>query len=237
MNLMRMLALHLKGVFTMEKKPTPNYRSHHKNVSVTRTQIARTAQQHPFDPREFGGIIDPEDFRTDAPSKNRINRQMDDLKLKKSLWKASQTRKELGPYKSMTFEELKRCKLISNTDGRPASTLTDPKWQIEFELRKLFLTPYRETIKLLSSKHDREYSRWHADGNGKYLGKTNWQEYCSYINDVLHTIRNHRVDYCYFIYQIEQLLKFHYDRLKTRYCDGYWEVWLEDDVTSPHGGN
>ena len=105
MNLMRMLALHLKGVFTMEKKLTPNHRSHHKNVSAARTQIARTAQQHPFDPREFGGIIDPEDFRTDAPSKNRINRQMEDLKLKKSLWKASKTRKALAPKKSMPFKK------------------------------------------------------------------------------------------------------------------------------------
>lgn len=67
---------------------------------------------------------------------------------------------------------------------------------------------------------------------GSYPGCTNYQEYCSYINDVLSNIRAGQKDYGYFIYQIMDLAKFHYHDLRTKYCDGYWEVWLEHEICS-----
>ena len=63
--------------------------------------------------------------------------------------------------------------------------------------------------------------------NQEYDGITNWQSYCAYINDILRNIRKGGYDYCYYGYQIVELLKFHYNDLRTRYCDGYWKVWLE----------
>ena len=79
----------------------------------------------------------------------------------------------------------------------------------------------------MKGKYSKESGIWNEETNGTYHGLTNWQSYCSYINDVLRNIRKGQVDYCYYIYQILDLLKFHYSDLKTKYCDGYWEVWLE----------
>jgi hypothetical protein len=121
---------------------------------------------------------------------------------------------------------LKELKLISNSDGRPASYLTNEKWQKEFNLRKMFIMPYPNTVKKLKSAYSSESGKWNTDTQGTYHGCTNWQSYCSYINDILSNIRSGQVDYCYYIYQIVDLLKFHYDDLRTKYCDGYWEVWL-----------
>ena len=120
-------------------------------------------------------------------------------------------------------------KIISNTNGRPISTLTDEKWQKEFNVRKLFVKPYSKKVKRLGQlrRDSQETGYWNEETMGTYHGATNWQEYCSFINDVLRNIRAGQVDYLYYIYQITDLLKFHYDDLRTRYCDGYWEVWLE----------
>lgn len=127
----------------------------------------------------------------------------------------------------MTLEELKEMKIISNTSGRPITTLTDEKWQKEFNIRKAFIKPFSKSIKKLGGKCFDYFCLWNEEINGQYYGQTNYQEYCSYINDVLYTIRSDNKDYCYFIYQIMDLAKFHFDTLRTKYCDGYWEVWLE----------
>lgn len=123
---------------------------------------------------------------------------------------------------SMTLEELKAGRKISNTDGRPVSWLTDELWQKEIEIRKSFITHVK--TKKMNAKYATEGAK---KGDVNYHGPTQFQSYCSYINDVLRNIRKGEVDYCYFIYQIEDLLRFHYNDLRTRYCDGYWEVWLE----------
>lgn len=128
---------------------------------------------------------------------------------------------------NMTLEELKKEKLISNTDGRPSSSLTEERWQKEFELRKLSVVPYNKNVKKLGGRCSKESGVWTEEASSQYDGQTNWQAYCSYINDVLQNIRNGKTDYCYYIYQIMDLLKFHLEDLRTKYCDGYWEVWLE----------
>lgn len=126
----------------------------------------------------------------------------------------------------MVLEELKEMKNLSNTNGRPLSNLTDEKWQKEFNVRKLFITPHNKNILKLKGQNSTESGRWNEETQGTYHGRTNWQEYCAYINDVLKNIRSGKIDYCYYIFQIMDLLKFHYDDLRTRYNDGYWEVWL-----------
>ena len=75
--------------------------------------------------------------------------------------------------------------------------------------------------------YSKDTGMWNMETKGEYYGTTNYQEYCSFINDILSNIRSGQIDYVYYIYQITDLLKFHYDTLKTRYCDGYWEVWLD----------
>lgn len=69
--------------------------------------------------------------------------------------------------------------------------------------------------------------------NGTYAGDTQYKRYVSFINDVLHEIRHKHCDYCYFIYQIADLLRFEHERLRTKYIKdtvddpGYIMVWLE----------
>ena len=177
----------------------------------------------------FAGEIDIDDFSTETPNKKRINKYIEADNLEKAIIKKERQKKEMKNYQSMTLEELREMKLVRNTNGRPASTLTDEKWQKEFNIRKLFVKPVNKDITKLGQnvKYSKETGYWNEETMDTYHGTTNWQEYCSFINDMLRNIRAGQVDYCYYIYQIMDLLKFHYNNLRTKYCDGYWEVWLE----------
>ena len=186
----------------------------------------RTGNYKP-DHTTFSGEIDIEDFNTYSPNKKRISNQIDAINLPETIKNEQIKKDKEKKYKNMTLEELREMKIISNTNGRPTSALTDEKWQKEFNVRKLLITPYPQNIKKLKGKHSKESGMWNEDTQGTYYGFTNWQSYCSYINDILNNIRSGQVDYCYYIYQILDIAKFHYDDLRTRYCDGYWEVWLE----------
>ena len=123
----------------------------------------------------------------------------------------------------MNLQNLNNIKPTRITYGRPSSTLTDKEWQTEFSLMKLHVTPYKN-ITRMGGKYSRESGREVKN----YDGITNWQSYCSFINETLKYIRKGNRDCCFFAYQIEDLLKFHYDDLRTKYCDGYWEVWLDN---------
>lgn len=175
----------------------------------------------------FSGEIQIEDFNTYSPNKKRISNQIEAINFPETIKKKQIKKDKEENYKSMTLEELKEMRIISNTNGRPDSNMTDERWQKEFNVRKLFITPNDKKHKRMGGKFSRESGTWNEEKDGEYLGMTNYQEYCSYINDVLKNIRAGQIDYCYFIYHIMDLLKFHYDDLRTKYCDGYWEVWLE----------
>ena len=176
----------------------------------------------------FAGELDIDDFSTEMPNKRRINKYIEADSLEKTLIEKERQKKEMKNYQSMTLEELREMKLISNTNGRPSSTLTDEKWQKELNIRRLFVVPVSKDITRLGQnmQYSKETGYWNEETMGTYHGATNWQEYCSFINDMLKNIRAGQVDYCYYIYQIMDLLKFHYNDLKTKYCDGYWMVWL-----------
>lgn len=185
------------------------------------------ASNNHVDHSTFGGEITIEDFNTYSPNKKRISNQIDGMNLHETIKKKQNKGNEEKKYKNMTLEELKELRLISNTNGRPTSFMTDEKWQKEFNLRKMFITPHPKEIKKLKGKCSMESGMWNEEAQGKYDGCTSWQSYCSYINDILNNIRSGQVDYCYYIYQILDIAKFHYNTLKTKYCNGYWEVWLE----------
>ncbi len=185
----------------------------------------------------FGGNIEIEDFNTSSPNKRRISNQMEAVHFQEALEKRKHKTEKEKKYKSMNLKELRKMRLISNTDGRPSEHLTDETWQKEFELRKLFITPYSSKTKKLGGRFSRESTDRSEDNPHTYDGCTNWQSYCSFINDILYNIRGGQVDYCYYIYQIMDLAKFHLHDLKTRYCDGYWEVWLDPGKRQEEGGS
>ena len=194
---------------------------------IETTKTYYTTGNYKPDHSTFGGEIDVEDFNTYSPNKKRISNQIEAINFPETIKKKQVKKDKEEKYKNMTLEELKEMRIISNTNGRPDSNMTDERWQKEFNVRKLFITPNDKKHKRMGGKFSRESGTWNEEKDGEYLGMTNYQEYCSYINDVLKNIRAGQIDYCYFIYHIMDLLKFHYDDLRTKYCDGYWEVWLE----------
>lgn len=184
----------------------------------------KTTKNYRPDYTQYSGEIQIEDFNTYIPNKKRINGYIDSIKFNADCCKRKEMQKK---YKGMTLEELREKKFISNTDGRPLPSLTNEKWQNELAIRKLFIQPHSNTKKRFGEKFSKNYEKNIENQYDTYLGVTNYQQYCHFINDILKNIRSGQVDYCYYIYQIIDLLKFHYNDLQTRYCDGYWEVWLD----------
>ncbi len=192
-----------------------------------RTKNNNTLETYNTNYSAFGGEIDIEDFDTNSPNKKRIHNQIDAINFKTTIENNIKRKNEEEKYKAMTLEKLRELKLISNTNGRPPLSMTNETWQEEFNLRKLFIVPHPKEVTKLKGKYSKESGLWNVETIGTYHGCTTWQSYCSYINDILDNIRSGQVDYCYYIFQIIDLLKFHLDDLRTKYCDGYWEVWLE----------
>lgn len=173
----------------------------------------------------YSGVIDIEDFSTSSPNKKRIIKYQEADNLENEITQKEEYKKKMNTYRSMTLEELKELKLVSNTNGRPSSDLTNERWQKEFTIYRMLTTPSKN--KKMGGRYSRESGCWDEDRNGIYTGATNWQEYCAFINDVLSNIRSNQCDYCYYIYQIQDLLKYEPVRLCSEYCDGYWRVWLD----------
>ena len=113
--------------------------------------------------------------------------------------------------------------MIDIGNGRPSPGLTDRRWQQEFQSRKSQIKPYGANHTRMGGRFSRESCR-----DNTYDGPTNYQQYCHIINDMLSVIRSGKIDFCFFTYQIMDLLRFHYDDLRTKYIDGYWMVWLDD---------
>ena len=91
----------------------------------------------------FGGNIEIEDFNTSCPNKRRIQNQMEAVHLQQTLEKRKYRTEKEKKYKTMNLEQLKKMKVISNTDGRPAEHLTDETWQKEFAVQIPLFWPVR----------------------------------------------------------------------------------------------
>lgn len=110
--------------------------------------------------------------------------------------------------------------------GRPQLHWTNENWNVYFtELKKAVPTITDPKARRLP------ITQIHLKSGEEYHGETAYQSYCSFINDVLATIRRGETDYCYFIYQIADLLQFE-PGLCVKLCSEdrlcpYFEVWLE----------
>lgn len=99
-----------------------------------------------------------------------------------------------------------------NATTLPKNT-TDSEWQKYFAGLKMIVQPVREqrmggvrSIKL-------------QDGE-QYKGDTNAIRYKNFINDILSNIRHGGTDFCYYIYQIADLLKYEHS-LRAKYRPEY----------------
>lgn len=93
-------------------------------------------------------------------------------------------------------------------------TYTNEQWQEDFKKMKANIN--KSNLKFMSTVSDTS-----SNLNQSYKGKTQYQYYCSFINDILRNIRKGKPDYCFYKYQVSDLLRFEYDNLEA--------VWLNDE--------
>lgn len=102
--------------------------------------------------------------------------------------------------------------MVTQNTKSPPKDYTDEQWQTDFSNLKL-------QIKQGSAKSMPSIREVSETIYQEYHGKTQYQRYCDFINSVLKNIRGGYIDYCFYIYQIAELLKYEHDNLKV--------VWLE----------
>lgn len=109
--------------------------------------------------------------------------------------------------------------------------MTNEQWQQYFYILKQIIPQGKE--KRMKSRFFKSTVNGVTE-NSEYSGETSYVYYCQFINGVLKTIRGSSCeppqhDYCYFIYQIVDLLKFEHDRLNVVWKPHYdcFEVWLD----------
>lgn len=91
---------------------------------------------------------------------------------------------------------------------------TNEQWQLDFEKLRSRAVPSDNGRMIVPREVSRsQYQEYHGD--------TQYQYYCRFINDILSSIRRGRVDYCFYIYQIAELLRFERERLQA--------TWLEKE--------
>lgn len=128
------------------------------------------------------------------------------------------------------ISDLKQMRLYITEKGRPTLQLTDIVWQ-------QIIKQIKENIKPLDNGTNKKMivrsSRAIMNEWGEYEEDQtpDWKRYCLFINSVLEDIRAGEISYCFYSYQIAQLLTFHKDTLQTKYnpIDKFWEVWLDKE--------
>lgn len=111
----------------------------------------------------------------------------------------------------------------------PSRSETDADWQTFFH-RMHFIVRPRETRKITHkdiSTHNSLFYNKPKTEDGELL----WQWYCSFINDTLSAIRRGETCYCFYIYQIAELLQFEHDHLRSKWFPEQkcFKVWLNTE--------
>jgi len=122
-------------------------------------------------------------------------------------------------------------KRVNPRAAQPCCTWTDEQWQPYYSILKKKVPPIKdEKIRRSKLKTLCSEPRASTDPQPIYDGVTLYGRYAGFINDVLLNIRLGAVDYCFYIYQIAELLK-REPGLKTRLLNNnsspYFEVWLD----------
>ncbi len=104
--------------------------------------------------------------------------------------------------------------MVTVKSGKPPKGYTDAEWQQDL-IRLKDKIQENKTQKKMTVIEEPPY-----DPEKPYYGKTQYQCYCDFINDILDNIRSGGTDYCFYIYQIAELLKYQHD---------LQAVWSQED--------
>lgn len=116
---------------------------------------------------------------------------------------------------------------INLKTSRPSKDMTDAQWQEYFEQMRSSIRPTTERKMRRTGFRYRQSSA--LDIPDSYHGETMWQRYCDFINGILSSIRHGESDYCFYTYQIAELLRFENTRLRSEWMpnNGCFRVWIQ----------
>ena len=123
----------------------------------------------------------------------------------------------------LSYEEGGKIRLeyfVNERTGMPPSDYSDWQWQQDFKRIKSIINPSQfKKMNIIPEP---------VNVNGTYYGKTQYQYYCEFINDILSNIRRGKTDYCFYIYQVSELLKYEHDRLQAQWLpeEKCFKLWL-----------
>lgn len=130
----------------------------------------------------------------------------------------------------MNLEDLKQLNIYIISDNTKAEILLT-----KFHMTNSCFQQYLKIMKLLNEKslYNKLQLKIPLHLLNKYYiclsencnNETNYTYYKKFINDVLNNIREGNIDYCFYIGQIKELLRFEPD-LKVNLRDFYFEVML-----------
>ena len=112
-------------------------------------------------------------------------------------------------------------------NGEPYESMTAEEWGECFNsMRSLVKPAKRRTMNAAKDVNTFFSDMCHAQITSDVL----FERYSQFINDVLKTIRSGRVDYCFYIYQIADLLQYEHDRLVAEWIPRWqcFKVSLKD---------
>lgn len=104
--------------------------------------------------------------------------------------------------------------MVTLSAKSPPMDYTNSQWQFDFANLK-------SQIKQCSSSLMPSIKEASETIYQEYHGKTQYQRYCDFINSILKNIRCGHIDYCFYIYQVAELLKYEHSNLKV--------TWLETE--------
>ena len=109
---------------------------------------------------------------------------------------------------------------INERTKKPPKDYSDSQWQQDFlRIREIIRPSSLNKMNVVAEPHN--FAR-------TYHGKTQYQYYCDFINNILSNLRRGKVDYCFYVYQISELLKYEHDTLQTEWLpsDGCFKLSL-----------
>lgn len=106
--------------------------------------------------------------------------------------------------------------MVTDT-GRLIPGTTNEDWQLYFNVLRNKIIPSSNKRMQLFSSYSLSYGI-HGYG-AKYHGNTNYESYCKFINGVLKAIRSGELDFCYYVYQVQDLLRYEHEHLQCIYLE------------------
>lgn len=117
-------------------------------------------------------------------------------------------------------------KRIYPTDKQSPDNMTELEWHQYFQALKLLVAPEEEPWMCNEFSDDPTDEEWDCYyQNGEVILQYYYRQF---INGVLETIRNGGCDFCHYIYQVADLLRFEHDTLAVDWLpeDSCFKVYL-----------